>query len=440
MRIGVYIGGWNLTDAGGMGIYLANLLQAAARQLARPGAPGHRLALLVDQTPDVAERCAALGADLPVVPLRRPPLSQLAPAERRRAIALRAQSYRDPKAADRRRADRWSRAAHAYLWGLDEAVEQAGIDLLYFPIPPYVKRPRAPYLLTVHDLKHIHRPQDHDRNDLARRRRWSRVARAARLVVSSYSHIREDVVTHLRVAREQTAVLPIAVPDEIRDWVRTRAQPHGTPRWFPRTPFALLAAQFWPHKNHAGVIRALGILRRETGLDIPLVCTGHVRGMPGADAALVRHVAVTERVSDLVRFIGHVDRAELRQLYESCRFAVAPTLYDPGSFPVLEALALGKPVAASRVTSIPEAVGDAGLLFDPAEPREIAGAMQRLWLDQPLRQKLAKRGPARIGTRTWDDVAAEWLTLCDECMAPPRPAATDRAAAGDESAVSRGAL
>lgn len=424
MKIGVYLGQWRLSDAGGMGVYLANLLAAVTRQLSRPGSPPHSLCLLVDQTPDMHERVAALGVDLPLAPLRRPGLEQLSPGERRRAIHVRARSFSNPHAAERQRADRWSRAAYAYLWGLDEAVEHAAIDLLYFTIPPYVKRPRAPYIVTVHDLKHIHRPQDHDRADRARRRRWARAAQAARLVVSSYAHIREDVVTHFNVARERSAVLPIAVPDEIRSWGRGAART-ATPRKFPRPPFALLPSQFWPHKNHEGVIRALGILRREREIDVPLVCTGHVRGMPGADAARVRRIAVSEGVSDLVRFMGHVERDELRQLYETARFVVVPTLYDPGSFPVLEALALGKPLAASRVTSIPEAVGDAGLLFDPARPGEIADVIQKLWLDADLRSRLAERGPARISARTWDDVATDWLTLCEECMHPPRVTIVD---------------
>lgn len=430
MRIGVYLGQWRLTDAGGMGVYLANLLQAVSRQLLRPGAPPHKLCLVVDQTEDMIERVAALGTALPIVPLRRPGIEQLTPQERRRAIRIRSQSYSNPFAAERCRADRWSRAAYAYLWGLDEAVEQADIDLIYFTIPPYLKRPRIPFLLTIHDLKHVHRPQDHDPADHARRRRWGRVAQAARLVVSSYAHIREDVVAHFKVARERTAVLPIAVPDEIRLWAREA--PRGRvapPRRFPRPPYALLPAQFWPHKNHEGVIRALGLLRRERELDISLVCTGQVRGLAGADAARIRHIAVSEGVSDLVRFMGHVNRDELRQLYEAARLVIVPTLYDPGSFPAMEALALGKPLAAARVTSIPETVGDAGVLFDPSQPRDIADALQPLWLDADLRSRLAERGPARIGARTWDDVATEWLTLCEECMHPPRVTIVDDVAA-----------
>ena len=73
------------------------------------------------------------------------------------------------------------------IW-FEEVAHRAGIDLLYFTLPPYIKKPCAAFLLTVHDLKHVHRPQDHDAGDLARRRRWARTAGAASLVYSSYEH------------------------------------------------------------------------------------------------------------------------------------------------------------------------------------------------------------------------------------------------------------
>ncbi|MBI5866128.1 MAG: glycosyltransferase family 4 protein [Planctomycetes bacterium] len=413
MRIGIYLGSWRLTQLGGMGVYLKNLLQAvntlassdAAIVEGSLGQPPPRLVLLVDR----ANRGAAqdLGIDAEIAPLDRPTWDQIPPDERRRVIAVRALSYRDPGAADAQRGLDWSDAASQYLWGLDESIRAAEVDVLYCTIPPYIKRPRVPIVLTIHDLKHIHRPQDHDRADLARRRRWARIARAADVVYSSYEHVRADVVASLGVRKSRTAVLPVAVAAHLR-----RAARSPTVAIDATEPFALMPAQFWVHKNHSLVFLALSRLAKNGGLTISLVCTGQTEGQCAAHAASMRELARRLGIENRVRFLGHVRDAEMEDLYRRCRMVIVATLYDPGSFPVLEALAYGKPLIASSVTTIPETVGDAAVLFDPTDVQDLATAMKRVWEDESLRNELSRRGPARVPTRTWATTALEWLGLC----------------------------
>ncbi|MCP4246942.1 MAG: glycosyltransferase family 4 protein [bacterium] len=114
--------------------------------------------------------------------------------------------------------------------------------------------------------------------------------------------------------------------------------------------------------------------------------------------------------------MGYVDDHTLQALYRHARAVLAASLYEPGSFPVMEALALGKPLAASRITSIPETVGDAGLLFDPTSVAEMAEALARLWTNDALCQALSERGPDRIGSRSWAEVGWEWLRLCERAL------------------------
>lgn len=425
MHIGLYLGSWNLASLGGMGTYVSNLFQAVERitvdqsRRSGPGGDRPRFTALVDRVNRNA--AAELGLDCEVVTLDRPRWADVPVADRRRVIAVRKQSYRNLDAADARRSERWSDAAAQYLWGLDEAVRAAEIDLLYFPLPPYLKRPRVPVLLTIHDLKHLHRPQDHERADLARRRRWQAIAKSADLVISSYEHIRSDVVHRLDVPQRSTAILPLAAPDGLRRTARNKDS-EALRRFdvalagFIERPFALLPAQFWIHKNHALVFLALAKLRNSHGLPIPLVCTGQTDAECAEHAARMRSLILRLGIGDLAYIAGHVPAVVLRELYERARMVLAPTLYDPGSFPVMEALALGKPLVASRVTSIPETVGDAGVLFDPGNLDELCDALRTVWNDDQLRATLALRGPARITKRTWHDVAVDWLRLCHKAV------------------------
>ncbi|MCP4246943.1 MAG: glycosyltransferase family 4 protein [bacterium] len=282
MRIGVYLGRWSLHELGGMGVYLQNLL----RGVASLDQTEHELVLLADRANLVAAEALCVEAE--VVPLERPDWSDLPAEERHRAIRVRHLSYRSAERADAMRDGTWSPDAEAYVWGLDDAVHHCGVDLLYFSLPPYVKWPRVPVVLTLHDLKHVHRPQDHAAADLARRRRWARVARRATLVYASYEHVRRDIVERWQVPADRTVVLPLACPVRSDDAVDDL--PPALDFELPDR-FVLLPAQFWPHKNHERVVQAVARLRRTKQLDVTVLCTGQTGGECATHAGRIARLA-----------------------------------------------------------------------------------------------------------------------------------------------------
>jgi glycosyltransferase involved in cell wall biosynthesis len=100
--------------------------------------------------------------------------------------------------------------------------------------------------------------------------------------------------------------------------------------------------------------------------------------------------------------LGFVPDAELAQLMAGARCLIMPSTFEAASFPIWEAMGAGVPVAASRVTSLPQQVGDAGLLFDPLEVEDIARQWKALWVDAGLRHDLAARATRQVAPFTWD--------------------------------------
>ena len=94
-------------------------------------------------------------------------------------------------------------------------------------------------------------------------------------------------------------------------------------------------------------------------------------------------------------FPGFVTPLELRALYELARLLVFPSRFEGWGLPIGEAFSAGLPVASSNATSLPDLVGDAGLLFDPDDTAQISDSMLRLWTDSELRADLAERGRRR---------------------------------------------
>ena len=112
-----------------------------------------------------------------------------------------------------------------------------------------------------------------------------------------------------------------------------------------------------------------------------------------------------------MHFVGYVDPNDLRALYRSALFMIVPTLHEALSFPVHEAFAEHLSVACSNVTSLPEQVGDAALLFDPHDTHAIADAMYRLYRDEELRTDLSARGARKLAGLSWEATAKRYREL-----------------------------
>jgi glycosyltransferase involved in cell wall biosynthesis len=116
--------------------------------------------------------------------------------------------------------------------------------------------------------------------------------------------------------------------------------------------------------------------------------------------------------------LGYIRASEVRALYELCDGIVQPTLYEAGSFPLFEAMAMHKPVAISQIPPIVEQVERAGAtaeLFDPLDPVDVAEAIWRLWDGSPVTVPAVLAANANaVAARTWDDVAGDYLKLFSE--------------------------
>jgi len=121
---------------------------------------------------------------------------------------------------------------------------------------------------------------------------------------------------------------------------------------------------------------------------------------------LAREQGVDER---FVRFIGFVDEADKPALYRGAAAFVFPSRYEGFGLPPLESLACGTPVVGSDVSSIPEVVGDAGVLLSPDDAEGMAGALIQLATDDDFRAELSRRALAQAARFSWERTARETL-------------------------------
>lgn len=208
---------------------------------------------------------------------------------------------------------------------------------------------------------------------------------------------------------------------------RGRVVPHGTVqlavapdpalarRLGIRAPFFFSSSHFNPYKNILELVEGFGLAAREHP-DWQLVLAG--------GPYFPRYVAAVERARqragpDRVLMVGELSHAETLELLAAADGFVFPSTCESCPMSILEAQALGVPVASSNVGAMPEVSGDAAVYFDPADPRDIARALRQLMDDPALRDDLRRRARAQVaGWPTGAESALRTLSAITESAAP----------------------
>ncbi len=281
-------------------------------------------------------------------------------------------------------------------WLLGAEVWPLGLDVLHstdFIPPAWGARRRV---VTVHDLNFLHYPDyltAEARRYYNEQIEWA-VTRADVIIVDSYATQR-DLTQLLGVAPERVTVAHLAADERFRRLPRSEVEPilgrHGL------APGYLLFVGVWePRKNLGGLFEALKILQ-ERGEARPLVVAGRPGWLDEEIYAAVRDLRLGARI----RFVERPSVDELVALYNGALLLVLPSFYEGFGLPALEAMQCGTPTVVSNRASLPEVVGDAGLLVDPDDPASIADACWRLITDPDERARLRERGDQQARAFTW---------------------------------------
>jgi glycosyltransferase involved in cell wall biosynthesis len=155
--------------------------------------------------------------------------------------------------------------------------------------------------------------------------------------------------------------------------------------------FIYYPANFWKHKNHDRLLQALCILRDQKNLTVNTIFTGYEQpnGYP------LKEKIAEYGLGSQAEIVGYLSLEQIIYIYQHARMLVYPSLFEGFGIPLVEAMGVGCPIAASNSTSVPEVTGDAAVLFDPNSPQSIADAIERVWQDAELQKKLVERGKRR---------------------------------------------
>ena len=295
---------------------------------------------------------------------------------------------------------------------LEQLCKETGVDFMWF-VGAEAVQIDLPYMAIVWDLQHRLQPwfPEVSANGTWQQREsfYGEYLRRATMIIAGTDVGRMEIERFYQVTSNRIRILPHPTPT-----FTLRAQQNDLEeilkKYGLKRNYLFYPAQFWSHKNHVNLLRAVGILKQEHQVEFQLVFVGSDKG----NQEYVESFAAQLKPSLNVAFLGFVPLEDLIAFYRGAFALTYVTFFGPENLPPLEAFALGCPVIASNVAGSHEQLGDAALLIDPRKPAEIANAIKTLHEDGGLRRELIAKGHTRAERWTATDFVRGVFNALDE--------------------------
>ncbi|WP_337054508.1 glycosyltransferase family 1 protein [Pseudoxanthomonas sp. USHLN014] len=286
----------------------------------------------------------------------------------------------------------WRRALASRIGGVERQLTRLGCDIWIFPAQDYLAYSMpGPTIGTIHDLMHRYEPSFPEVSALGlysrRERHYLNTCRNATAILVDSQTGKQHVLDAYGIADDRIHILPYVAPP----YIHQRDAPLGfDERYRLPTQYLFYPAQFWQHKNHVNLIRALAVAKKKLpALSLVLV------GSPKNNSKAMKEEVYGLGMSSAVTILGYVPDDDMAELYRRSQGLIMPTFFGPTNIPPLEAMATGTPMALSDIYAMREQSREAAIYFDPASVDAIAAAMIKLVEDVSTRGRLLANGTAR---------------------------------------------
>ncbi len=307
----------------------------------------------------------------------------------------------------------WTPSHHRLeRWTLSVEIARLGLDLLHSPdfIPPAFGYRRS--VITVHDLNFLYYPRfltAESRIYYSEQIEWA-VEQTDHILADSLA-TQADLTSLLDVAPDKITVVHLAADRSFRPLPESAARRVAAKHNLD-PGFLLFVGTLEPRKNVPGLLLAYRMLLDQKVTNQPLVLVG---GKGWLYEEIFDRTEALD-LSDHVHFLHSVPDADLPGLYNAASVLAMPSFYEGFGLPALEAMSCGTPVVAADRASLPEVVGEAGLLVDPENPENLAEALKCALTEDSEIERMRKAGLEQAESFSWERVAQETRAVYEDVL------------------------
>lgn len=286
-------------------------------------------------------------------------------------------------------------------------------DIFFSPthyIPQFINIPRV---VMIFDLAFFHFQNLFTKRDFLQLKGWTGYSiKNAKHIITISQASKKDIVNFYSVEPKKVTVSYCGYDKRLFKPITDKEKIKNTmQRYGIGGKFVVFLGTIQPRKNLKKLIEAF------VNIDnVKLVIIGKTSG-PGRKGWMYEEILKMPKklgIEEKVLFTGFVPPDDLPYIYSGADAYVLPSLWEGFGIPVLEAMACGTPAVVSNVSSLPEVVGDAGLLVDPNSTTQIEQAIRTVTSDKKLRERLSQKGLLRVKKFSWQKMAKEVIKVLEE--------------------------
>ena len=293
-----------------------------------------------------------------------------------------------------------------------EKAKKAGVDLLHQPCFSAPIFYPGKVIVTCHDLISVFFPENLPLASRLFYSRWMPFSyRKAMLIIADSEHTKRDLMSLLQIPEAKIRVIHLAVSKDFRPIKNRVKLAQVQKKYQTGSKYLLHVGTIEPRKHLEFLVKAYALAFRE-GIEENLVITGKRGWYYDGLLRLVEDFNLGKKV----KFTGYVEEGDLSALYAGAKAFVFPSLYEGFGLPPLEAMACGTPVISSSTSSLPEVIGQAGILLPPKDERLWAKNILKVIKDKSLARTFRELGLRQAKKFTWATTARKTVEVYQEAM------------------------
>lgn len=268
-------------------------------------------------------------------------------------------------------------------------------------------------VVTIHDLIPYILPETVGRSYLSKfLKEMPRIVELSDSIITVSECSKKDILRFFPIDEDKVFVTPLAADSKYKPLNKTECQETLREDYNIDKPFILYIGGFSPRKNVSSLIVAFSKVHKNLDREHDLVIVGANKDEGGFLKKLISDLNIESNI----KFTGFVPEYLLPVFYNACEVFAYPSLYEGFGLPPLEAMSCGTPVIASNISSIPEVVGDGGILIDPFNMKNLMYSLEALLNDEGIRNELSSKALKRASNFSWEKTSEKTIQVYNKIL------------------------